>query len=131
MAEILYQMFGSASNTLVELYLANQVLLNTLVAIYGSILAIVHQNLRKIESRLLGESGSKDWNLILDWLVQQEDSIFQDWVGATVRFRYISSPYFFGIYRLTKKNLVRVLVKKHGASRELLDKIADSKGESS
>jgi hypothetical protein len=130
MAEILYQMFGSASNTLVELYLANQVLLNTLVVIYGSILAIVHQNLHKIEAKLLRDSGSKDWNLILGSLVQLEESAFEEWAGSTVRFRYISSPYFFGIYRLTKKNLVRVLVKKHGASRGLLDKIDDSKGES-
>ena len=123
MAEIFMAMFGRVSNQIVDFYLANQGVLNTIVVIYGLVLAIAHRNLQIIEANLLEKYRVQEWSDILDAVARTNAAETERWVRGLVRPPFIASPYFFSLYRITIRNIITVLGKKHTVPRSRLYEI--------
>ena len=120
MAELFMAMFGRASNQIVQFYLAHQMILNSVVVVYGMVLAMAHHNLGKIEQTIRDRYQTSEWSDILTKLATESEATIAHWKRQQMRLPVIASPYFFTLYRVRRHNLLSVLGKKHAVGRKLL-----------
>ncbi|MFP4373805.1 MAG: hypothetical protein ACLFPO_05725 [Spirochaetaceae bacterium] len=123
MAELFLEISGSLSNAVLDVYVRNQFLYNTIIVAYGLILAVAHNNLRIVEGLLKARYKDKDWPEILYEVAHDTDANLEATIKKRLRIPVVASPYFFTLYRIGRKNLVTVLGKKHAVPRETLKEL--------
>ena len=123
MAEILLASMGRLTNTLVDLYLRHQVILNTIVVAYGIVLALAHTNLKRITNALPDLAGTEDTDAALYSLATDETGALLESAVRHATMRVIASPYYFSIHRINAPNLISVIGRKERLSRYRIDEL--------
>lgn len=131
MAELFLTLSGQAAQAVVAFYLEHQLILNSIVALYGIILAIAHQNLKKIEidlkERYADAVTSTDvWGNVLKAFADDPNPELIGELRTVATFPFVASPYFFSLYRIDRPRLVTVIGKKHSVPRQQLNEIVES-----
>ena len=112
-AYLYLSLLGKPANYLINLYMKNQVVFNIILVIYGVILVVAYYNLKRMEWYVTKEMSQK--YSITDFKnVNLEDyDINWNLVLSRSRFPFITTSIFFTLYRVNKKNVIRVLQKKN------------------
>ncbi len=104
---------GKPANYLINFYLKNQIYFNLLLLLYGIILAVAYYNLKNIEKSISKELYGKYSNFDLSTLELENIDIDWEKVLASSMFPFITTSIFFTLYRVNKKNVIKVLKKKY------------------
>lgn len=123
MAELFIKFLGPGVEAVIDFYLVHQTIFNTVVALYGVVLVIAHRNLRTIEVYLQERYGKEGWTETLERFADDGDGGLMAGVRRTVRFPFVSSPYFFSLYRIKRSELISVVGKKHAVPRGRLGEL--------
>lgn len=123
MAEIFLEISGSLSNAFLDFYGKNQFLYNFLIVAYGVILAVAHNNLRSIERWLSARYDTEDWADVLEAFSRDPDEELEATLKQQIRFSVVASPYFFTLYRINRRNIIKVLGKKHTLPRSKIGEL--------
>ncbi|MFP4330481.1 MAG: hypothetical protein ACLFP6_07170 [Spirochaetaceae bacterium] len=112
MAELFLALSGPLANSVLDFYLEYQLLFNTVVVLYGALLAVAHFNLQRIESFLLEQYETEDLEEALEALARESDESIVERINNELRFPVIASPYFFAVHRVSRRALIVVIGKK-------------------
>ncbi|MFP4302668.1 MAG: hypothetical protein ACLFPW_03615 [Spirochaetaceae bacterium] len=123
MVEFLLALSGKLANQIIDLYLAHQFLLNTVVVAYGVLLAVAHANLQRIERMLLSRYGTEVYEEALEAMALEEDQTVIERFKKELRFPIIASPYFFAMHRISRHTLIFVIGKKQKLPRRRLEEL--------
>jgi hypothetical protein len=120
MAEFLLAMSGKLANQIVDAYLRHQAILNTIVVAYGLVLAVAHYNLQRIQRFLLAHYGTEEYEHALDRFARDDDRSVIAEIRDMSRFRFVASPYFFTVHRITRPNLISIIGRKEKIPRSTI-----------
>lgn len=123
MAELFLSLSGPLANRVVDFYLEHQLLLNTLVVLYGALLAVAHFNLQRIQAFLLEQYETEEQEEALEALARESDESIVERINGELRFPLIASPYFFAVHRVSRRNLIYVIGKKEKIPRKRLEEL--------
>jgi hypothetical protein len=121
--DFLLSLAGKLANQIIDLYLAHQFLLNTVVVAYGLLLAVAHANLQRIQRMLLAQYGTESYEEALEALAKDRDESVVEGFKQALRFPVIASPYFFAIHRISRHTLIFVIGKKEKIPRRRLEEL--------
>jgi hypothetical protein len=118
MIELYFSILGDWAVEAINSYRRHQGVLNVLVLAYGILLAIAHNNVRKVETALVKETGEPDLGRLRTHL---EAKPLSREAEATIRqsltLPIVASPWHFSFHRYSIENALRVLEKKHSRGR--------------
>jgi hypothetical protein len=123
MVEFLLALSGKLANQIIDFYIANQVVLNTLVVAYGLLLAVAHTHLQRVERGLLAQYETEELEKALEALAQEKDETVVEKFKSEMRFPIVASPYFFGLHRVNRHTLIFVIGKKEKIPRQRLEEL--------
>lgn len=114
MVELYVSMLGDLAGAVISFYRQNQLIFNTLVLVYGLVLALAHRNLRTVEAMLRKATGIEDMKQLASGLNPQSISPeLLDQMKSVVRPPIIASPWHFGIRGLNAEAVSQVVVRKY------------------
>ncbi len=111
-ASFFLSVLGKPANYLINFYLKYQVFFNLLLLFYGIILAIAYYNLKNIEKLIAKELYGRYPNVDLSNIELEKIDIDWEKVLAGSLFPFITTSVFFTLYRVNKRNVIKVLKKK-------------------
>lgn len=123
MVEFLLSLSGKLANQIIDFYLAHQFLLNSLVLVYGVLLAVAHFNLQRVQQMLLREYETEEQEEALECLAREQNESVVDKLKGELRFPVIASPYFFGLHRVSRRRLIVVIGKKEKIPQRRLEEL--------
>ncbi|MDK2858643.1 MAG: hypothetical protein PWQ29_1610 [Verrucomicrobiota bacterium] len=123
MAEFFLSLSGKLANQVIDIYLGHQTVFNTLVVLYGILLALANYNLQRIQYLLLKQYNTKEYAIVLDRLARENDDSIIGCIREKMKFPLIASPFFFAIYRISRRNLIFAIGKKEKVSRKWLGEL--------
>ena len=114
MMQLYFSILGDWAVEVINFYRRNQGILNILVLAYGILLAIAHNNVRKVEAALVEATGEDDPERLRARLAEAPLSAEAERaIRKSLSLPILASPWHFSFYRFSIDNALRVLEKKH------------------
>lgn len=114
MMQLYFSILGDWAVEVINFYRRNQGVLNLLVLAYGILLAIAHNNVRKVEAALIKATGEEDATRIREHLAEEPlEKETETAIRRSLALPILASPWHFSFYRYSIDNALRVLEKKH------------------
>ena len=112
MVTLFFSFLGGWALAVINFYLANQALFNTVLVAYGLVLAMSHYNMSSVERFLIERLKPKDGMAMLRALTGTQGIELMKAVKDKFRFPLVSSGADFAFHALSRDSLIRMLGKK-------------------
>ncbi|MFI5368120.1 MAG: hypothetical protein ACHQ1F_03815 [Spirochaetia bacterium] len=113
MVVLFFSLLGGWALAVINFYLANQALLNTLLVAYGLLLGLSHYTMSSIERFLFTCLKTEDGGAVLRALAGPGGMELVRSVKVKFRFPFISSGVDFLFHAVRRSSLIRLLGKKY------------------
>ena len=113
MVVLFFSLLGGWALAVINFYLANQTLLNTLLVAYGLLLGLSHYTMSSVERFLFTCLKTEDGGAVLRALAGAGGMELVRSVKAKFRFPFISSGVDFVFHAVRRSSLIRLLGKKY------------------
>lgn len=111
--QISSQIAGPVGRAVIDFYLANHLILNSLVVLYGLILVVAHRNMKSIEQSILDSCGHGSLNEeTISFLRNQEEPTYWTNLFAAVKLPIISASKSMIFHRVNRDNVISNLEKQ-------------------